>query len=255
MEFRLLGPVEVRGDDGVPLPLGGKRPRALLTLLLLHANEVVSTDRLIDGIWGERPPASAPGALQVHVHALRKALGADRIVTRQPGYLVRVEPDELDVERFARLAASGDADELRQALALWRGPALADVAYEPFAQAEAARLDESRLAALEARISADLDRGQHAALVGELDALVSAHPHRERLQAQRMLALYRSGRQADALAAFREARASLDELGLEPVPRAPLARTPHPRARPGAPPGGVDGPALSRGARPAADRA
>lgn len=218
MEFRLLGPLEVLGDDGVPLPLGGKRPRALLTLLLLQANEAVSTDRLVDGIWGETPPESAPGALQVHVHALRKALGAERILTRSPGYVVRVEPDELDVERFERLAASGEPDALREALALWRGPALADVAYEPFAQAEAARLEESRLAALEARIAADLERGRHATLVGELEALVAADPNREGLQAQRMLALYRAGRQADALAAYREARAALDELGLEPSP-------------------------------------
>ena len=218
MEFRLLGPLEVLGDDGVPLPLGGKRPRALLTLLLLRANEAVSTDRLVDGIWGETPPESAPGALQVHVHALRKALGAERILTRSPGYVVRVEPDELDVERFERLAASGEPDALREALALWRGPALADVAYEPFAQAEAARLEESRLAALEARIAADLERGRHATLVGELEALVAADPNREGLQAQRMLALYRAGRQADALAAYREARAALDELGLEPSP-------------------------------------
>jgi DNA-binding SARP family transcriptional activator len=134
MKFRLLGPLEVIGEDGVPLPLGGKRPRALLTLLLLNPNEVVSTDRLIDGIWGETPPESAPGALQVHVHALRKTLGADRIVTKPPGYCARVETDEIDVERFERLAASGEADALREALTLWRGPALADVAYEPFAQ-------------------------------------------------------------------------------------------------------------------------
>ncbi|MGH3012064.1 MAG: ATP-binding protein [Gaiellaceae bacterium] len=152
------------------------------------------------------------------MHALRKALGADRIVTRAPGYYVHVEPDELDVERFERLAASGEPDALREALALWRGPALADVAYEPFAQAEAARLEESRLAALEARIDADLERGLHATLAGELDALLAGNPHRERLQAQRMLALYRSGRQADALAAYRDARAALDELGLEPSP-------------------------------------
>ena len=127
MEFRLLGPLEVLDDDGVPVPLGGPRPRALLAQLLLQPNAVVSTDRLIDGIWGESPPASAQNALQVHVHALRAALGADRIVTRPPGYLVRVEADELDVERFERLA-EGDADQVREALALWRGPALADLA-------------------------------------------------------------------------------------------------------------------------------
>jgi predicted ATPase/DNA-binding SARP family transcriptional activator len=218
MEFRLLGPLEVLDDDGVPIPLGGRRPRALLAMLLLRPNETVSTDRLIDGIWGESTPASGQGALQVHVHALRRAIGADRILTRSPGYLVRVGVEELDVERFERLAASSDPDELRAALALWRGPALADVAYEPFAQAEAARLDESRLAALEARIAADLEHGRHSALVAEVDGLAAAHPHRERLQAHRILALYRCGRQADALAAYREARDALDELGLEPSP-------------------------------------
>jgi predicted ATPase/DNA-binding SARP family transcriptional activator len=218
VEFRLLGPLEALADDGAPVALGGRRPRAVLALLLLHANEVVSIDRLIDGVWGESPPAKAAGSLQVHVHALRKALGGDRIVTRAPGYVVRVEPDELDVERFERLVASGTPEALREALALWRGPALADIAYEPFAQLEASRLEESRLAALEARIGADLAAGSHAQLVGELDALVASHPHREGLQAQRMLALYRSGRQADALAAYRESRAALDALGLEPSP-------------------------------------
>ena len=217
MEFRLLGPLEVLGDDGMPVALGGPRPRALLAQLLLVPNQAVSTDRLIDGIWGEAPPASAPNALQVHVHALRNALGADRIVTRPPGYLVRVQPDELDVDRFERLAQAG-ADDLREALALWRGPALADLAYEPFAMAAATRLDESRLAVLESRIDLDLTAGRHAEVVGELEALVLAHPHRERLQGQRIVALYRAGRQADALAAYRDARAALDELGLEPSP-------------------------------------
>ena len=123
MEFRLLGPLEVLGDDGAPIPLGGKRPRALLALLLLNANDVVSTDRLVDGVWGDQPPASAQSALQVHVHALRKALGADRIVTQAPGYLVRAEPEELDVDRFERLVKSGSAADLEQALGLWRGTA------------------------------------------------------------------------------------------------------------------------------------
>ncbi len=218
MEFRLLGPLEVLGDDGAPIPLGGKRPRALLTLLLLNANDVVSTDRLVDGVWGDQPPASAQSALQVHVHALRKALGADRIVTQAPGYLVRAEPEELDVGRFERLVKAGSAADLEQALGLWRGTAVAEFADEPFARADAARLEEARLAALEARIDAGLAAGGHTALVSELDALVHAHPHRERLQAQRMLALYRSGRQADALAAYRDARAALDDLGLEPSP-------------------------------------
>ncbi len=216
MEFLVLGPLDARADDGTPIALGGKRPRAILASLLLHPNEAFSTDRLIDAVWGDDPPASALGALQVHVHALRKALGADRIVTRAPGYLVRVEEDELDADRFARLVASGTRDDLAAALALWRGPALADFADEPFARAEATRLDESRLAALEKRIAVELDAGRHVEVVGELEALVAEHPHREHLQAQRMLALYRSGRQADALAAFRDARAALDDLGLEP---------------------------------------
>ena len=213
MEFLLLGPLEVVGDDGAPIPLGGRRRRALLALLLLSPNEAISTDRLIEGIWGESPPPSAGGALQVHVHALRKALGADRVVTRPPGYLVRVEADELDLARFERLLAEGRHAE---ALALWRGPALADIAYEPFAFGEAARLENARLTALEARVEADLEAGRHDALTAELEALAAAHPHRERLQAHRMLALYRSGRQADALAAYRETRATLDELGIEP---------------------------------------
>jgi predicted ATPase/DNA-binding SARP family transcriptional activator len=215
MEFRVLGPLEVLADDGAPVRIGGKRPRALLALLLLHANQPVSTDRLIDGIWGESPPASAAGALQVHVSALRKAIGAERIVTRSPGYLVRVAEGELDADRFEQLVAAGDA---HGALALWRGPALADMAHEEFAQADAGRLEEARIAAIEARIAADLADGRHATLVGELDALVATHPHRERFQEQRILALYRSSRQQDALAAYRAARQALDDLGLEPSP-------------------------------------
>ena len=210
----MLGPLEVhRRRRHAAVALGGPRPRALLAQLLLHPNQAVSTDRLIDAIWGDEPPASAQNALQVHVHTLRSALGADRIVTRAPGYLLRVEDGELDAERFEQLVHDGKPVE---ALALWRGPALADVAFEPFAQAEAARLEERRLAALEARIDADLETGRHTEVAAELEALVAEHPHRERLRAQQMLALYRAGRQADALAAYRDARASLDELGLEP---------------------------------------
>ena len=191
MEFRVLGPLEVLGDDGEPLPLGGRRPRAVLALLLLHRNETVSTERLIDAVWGEDPPASVRGALQVHVHALRKALGPDRIVTRPPGYLVHVDPDELDAARFESLVSEG---RYAEALSLWRGPALADVADEPFASPDAARLDEARLAAVEARLAAELDAGAQDTVAGELEALVAAHPHRERLRAQQMLALYRAGR-------------------------------------------------------------
>ena len=227
MEFRLLGPMEVIGDDGASIPLGGARPRALLAQLLLNANDVVSTDRLIDGIWGEQPPASAASALQVHVHALRRAIGPDRIVTRPPGYVVRVDADELDVDRFARLVADGDP---HGALALWRGQALADLAFEPFAQAEAARLEEARLAALEARIDADLDAGRHGALTGELDALAAAHPHRERLQAQRMprpLPGGPPGRRARRLPrGSRRARRARPRA----VRRAAGARAPDPRA-------------------------
>jgi predicted ATPase/DNA-binding SARP family transcriptional activator len=215
MEFRLLGPVEVLGDGGEPLPIPGTRPRAVFTLLLLHPNEAVSMERLIDAVWGEEPPATARGALQVHVHALRKTLGADRIVTRAPGYLLRVEEGELDTARFEQLASE---QRFRDALALWRGPALADVADEPFARPEAARLDEARLSVLESRIAADLEAGGHDAVAAELEGLVAAHPHRERLRAQQMVALYRSGRQADALGAYRGAREALDEIGLEPSP-------------------------------------
>jgi len=244
MEFRLLGPLEVVDDDGVVLPLGGPRPRALLAQLLLHPNEVVSTDRLIDGTWGETPPASATNALQVHIHSLRSAIGADRIVTRTPGYLLRVEAGELDAERFEQLVRDGKSVE---ALTLWRGPALADLANEPFAQAEAARLGERRVAAIEARIDADLETGRHAEVAAELEALVVEHPHRERLRAQQMLALFRAGRQVDALAAYRDARASLDELGLEPsadlraLEQRILRQDPDLDAPPAAPPRNLDG--------------
>ena len=217
MEFRLLGPLEVVGDDGVPVALGGPRPRALLARLLLEPNRAVSNDRLIDAIWGESPPPSAHNAVQVHVHALRAALGPDRIETRAPGYLLHVHPGELDADRFHELVRRG-GDDLPVALALWRGPALADLADEPFARADAARLDESRLVALEARIDHDLAGADDTAVAAELEALVAAHPHRETLRALLMLALYRAGRQADALAAYRDARAALDELGLEPGP-------------------------------------
>ncbi len=209
----MLGPLEVVADNGAAVPLGGPKPRAVLAALLVEANRTVSVDRLIDAVWGESPPASAQNALQVHIHALRNALGTDRIVTRPPGYLLRVDRGELDIEQFDSLVAAGRPGD---ALALWRGAALADVAHEPFAQAEAARLEERRLAALEARIDADLEKGRHTEVAAELEALVAEHPHRERLRAHQMLALYRAGRQADALAAYRDARAALDELGLEP---------------------------------------
>src|SRR5262245_12807300 len=216
MEFRILGPLEVV-SSGELLPLGGTLQRAVLALLLTRPNEVVSVDRMIDQLWPTDPPRTAANTLQFYLSQLRKLLGHDRIVTRAPGYTLRLEPDELDLERFERLVARGDADSLREALALWRGPALADLAFEPFAQVEIARLHELRLTVLEQRIDADLALGRHAQLVSELEALTHEHPLRERLHGQLMLALYRSGRQADALSAYQEARSTLvDELGIEP---------------------------------------
>ena len=227
MEFRILGPLEVRDGDALLTPPGAGL-RSLLTFLLLHANETVSTDRLLDALWPDGPPPSGAAALQVRVSQLRKAIGAAGrlVVTRPPGYSIEVGRGELDVHRFEELVEQADAAEpanaaslLREALSLWRGPPLADVAYETFAQPAIARLEELRLAALERRIDADLELGRHADLVGELDALVKEHPLRERLRSQQMLALYRSGRQAEALASFQEARTTLvDELGIEPGP-------------------------------------
>jgi predicted ATPase/DNA-binding SARP family transcriptional activator len=228
MQFRILGPLEVVSEDGRTLDLGGRRPRALLAALLLEPNRAVSVDRLLDAVWAGSPPASGAGALQVHVHALRKALGAERVVTRSPGYVVAVRDGELDAENFAALVGAGTAELecgepgraaelLRAALALWRGPALADLAYESFAQGGIAELESDRLAALELRLDADLALGRHSEVVGELEALVPDNPLRERLRAQLMLALYRCGRQADALAAYQEARRALvDELGIDP---------------------------------------
>ena len=224
VEFRILGPLEVV-EEGRPLTLGGPRQRALLAILLTRANEVVSSDRLIDELWGAQPPRTATNALQYHVSRLRKTLGpSEAIVTREPGYLIRVAPDELDLLRFEQLveeARQSPADQaarlLHHALSLWRGPALADLVNEPFAQAEILRLDELRLVALELRIETDLALGRHRELVGELEVLVHEHPLRERPRAQLMLALYRSGRQAEALDLYREGRHVLvDELGIEP---------------------------------------
>jgi DNA-binding SARP family transcriptional activator len=223
MDFRLLGPLEVSEHDRA-LALGGVKQRSLLAILLLQANELVSTDRLIDQLWGAAPPATAAKSIQVYVSRLRKALGEGRLATHTPGYVLRIEPSELDLARFERLAGEARraapetaARKLREALALWRGPALADLAYESFAQVEIGRLEEMRLAVLERRIDADLALGRHAELVGELEALVSRYPLRERLRCQLMLALYRSARQAEALDAYRAARRELsEELGLEP---------------------------------------
>jgi predicted ATPase/DNA-binding SARP family transcriptional activator/Tfp pilus assembly protein PilF len=223
VEFRLLGPLEVE-QEGRVLAVGGRRQRALLAALLLHANTVVSRDRLIDALWGENPPETAANALQVAVHALRKLLGADRIVTRGRGYLLRVEAGELDVERFGALTERARTEPpaeaaatLRGALALWSGPPLSDLGEAPFAAVEAARLEELHLVALEERIAADLALGRHGELVPELEALVAAHPYRERLRREHMLALYRSGRQAEALEVYQQARRTLvEELGIDP---------------------------------------
>jgi len=215
LRFRLLGPLEA-DRDGVPVNLGARKQRAVLALLLLEANRVVSTERLIDELWGDHPPETARSALQVYVAGLRKALGADgaRLRTSAPGYVLDVPAGCTDLDEFARLRAQGRPGE---ALALWRGPALADLDGEPFAAAAAGRLEEQRLGVLEERIDADLALGRHGELVPELEALVAEHPYRERFRAQLMLALYRSGRQADALAAYREARAAfVDDLGIEP---------------------------------------
>jgi DNA-binding SARP family transcriptional activator len=223
VEFRLLGPLEAVEDDR-PLALGGAKQRALLAVLLLNANQAVSSDRLIDELWGESPPATAGKIVQVYVSRLRKQLGEARLLTRRPGYLLRVDPGELDLARFERLVAEAREEDaaaagakLRAALDLWRGPPLADLAYERVAQAETVRLEELRWAALELRIDADLAAGRAAELVGELESLVAAQPLRERLRAQLMLALYRCSRQAEALEAYRRARRDLaDGLGLEP---------------------------------------
>jgi DNA-binding SARP family transcriptional activator/WD40 repeat protein/energy-coupling factor transporter ATP-binding protein EcfA2 len=230
MEFRILGPLEVRAD-GRSVALGGLKPRAILALLLLHPNEPVNAERLLLALWGRDAPPAALKRLHVHVSRLRKALGDGELVALTPaGYRVRVRPDELDAERFEQLAEAGRralaagepenaADLLRQALALWRGPAFADLAFESFAQPEIARLGEQRLAAVEARLDADLACDRNAELVAELRGLVAEHPLRERLHGQLMLALYRAGRQADALEAFHHARRSLvEELGVEPSP-------------------------------------
>jgi DNA-binding SARP family transcriptional activator len=247
MEFRILGPLEVLEGDR-RLALGGSRQRALLAVLLLHANETLSTDALLDELWSQRPPATAAKTVQVHVSRLRKALAVDGrtgpIVTRDHGYRLEANPEQIDARRFERLVAEarGDLDAgeprraaatLEEARALWHGPPLADLAYEPFAQSETARLADLRVAATELHVEARLALGAHAEVVGELEALIAEHPYRERLRGQLMLALYRSDRQAEALQAYQDARRALvDELGIEPgehlreLERAVLAQDP-----------------------------
>jgi DNA-binding SARP family transcriptional activator len=228
IDVRVLGPLEVVGDRG-PVDLGGPRRRSVLAMLALAANSVVSIDRLADALYGDAPPATAVTQVQRQVSDLRKELGA-AIETRAPGYVLRLDPGRLDLDRFERLAADGGAalergdhelarDRLRDALSLWRGGPLEDLAAEPFAAVVIARLEDLRLAALGRRIEAELALGAHHDVVGELEVLVREHPAHEEFAAQMMLALYRCGRQSDALTAFRELRARLvDVYGIEPTP-------------------------------------
>lgn len=236
MEFRLLGPFEVV-DDGSSLPLGGPRQRAVLALLAIHTAEVLSTDRIVEELWPEDPPPSAVRTVQAYVSRLRGCLRARRgpgdpdvLISRGPGYLLDVDPLQVDIILFDHLVdeatgvlAAGDpagANEmLRRALALWRGAALADFVYEPFATLECQRLAERRLEAIGLRIDTDLLAARHALVVAELESLVAEHPMRERFWEQLMVALYRSGRQSDALAVYgRVRRLLVDELGIEPGP-------------------------------------
>ncbi len=225
MEIRLLGPLRlVQGGTVVPLPR--RQQRALLAVLALRAGEIVSTDRLIEDLWGADAPRSALGSLQNAVYSLRKAVGPDVLLTEPPGYRLALEAERVDALRFERLLEEARAAPagtrgalLADALALWRGPALDDLAFEPFAGAEIVRLDGLRLDAEEERLAGELGLGRHDHLVPELESLVTANPLRERLRGQLMLALYRSGRQAEALEVYRAARLALaDELGLDPSP-------------------------------------
>jgi DNA-binding SARP family transcriptional activator len=228
LEFRILGPLEVVGDDG-PIALGGPKQRATLAILLLDANRVVSVERLADGLYSGAAPVTAVTQVQRQISELRKILGASAIETRAPGYVLRLAPEQLDLERFERSAEeanraldAGDPQSatslLEDALELWRGPPLADLPHEHFAQISIERLEEIRLAAVEQRVAADLALGRHGELVGKLEELVAAHPLREHFYGQLMLALYRSGRQAEALEVYRRAREVLvDQFAIEPT--------------------------------------
>ncbi len=228
MEIRVLGPLEIIGADG-PVLLGAGKQRRLLAALAIHAGEGLPSDVLIDAVWGASPPASATKLLQVYVSQLRKALEPPvGIQTRGAGYALELAEESLDATRFERLIGDGRAAALdgnaalavsllRRALALWRGPAYGDFAYEQFARGEAERLEGLRLVALEERIAAELALGRQSDVLPELQNLAAAHPMRERIQAQAMLALYRSGRQTEALDVYAGVRAWLrEELGLEP---------------------------------------
>jgi DNA-binding SARP family transcriptional activator len=223
LDFRLLGPLEVMIDGDV-LALQGQRQRALLALLLLRAGELVPSERLIDELWGENPPKTATTSLHNSISQLRRLLGPEALETRPPGYVLRVDRTAIDVHRFERLLqrARGEpamerAATLREALDLWRGAPLAEFELEPFAQSEIRRLSELRLAALEDRVEADLELGMAAEVIGELEALIEQEPLRERPRGHLMLALYRSGRQAEALSAYQDTRRVLtEELGIDP---------------------------------------
>jgi DNA-binding SARP family transcriptional activator len=230
LEFRILGPLEVVGDGG-PVTLGGPRQRATLAILLLRANRVVSIDRLADDLYAGAPPVTAVTQVQRQISDLRKALGPGAAIeTRAPGYVIHVDPASFDLARFeqaageaARALERGDpaeaADLLRDALALWRGAPLADLAFESFAQIAIGRLEEIRLAAVEQRIEAELALGRHSELIGELTALAAEHPLRESVSGRLMLALYRAGRQADSLSVYRATREALvQQFGIEPTP-------------------------------------
>ena len=225
MEFRILGRLEV-ADGGREAAPRRRKQRALLALLLLRAGEVVTVDEALDALWGVRPPPAARNAVQGHVATLRKLLGRDRIATRESGYTLRLEEDELDLHRFERLLSDArgrpprkQAELLSEALALFRGAPLEDFRYDDFARAEAARIEELRLRALELKIDAELALGRHDDVVPQLERLIAEAPLRERFRAQLMLALYRAGRQAEALEAYQQARTTLvDELGIEPGP-------------------------------------
>ena len=224
MQFRVLGPVEVI-DDGRVVPLNAAKRRALLAMLLLRANEFVTSDRLIEDLWDGAPPATAAKVLQTYVSQLRKALGQETIETGPAGYRLRVDPERLDLFCFRQLVGAAEeesepetvASRLREALALWRGEPLSEFSHHEWARTEAERLEALRLDVLERRIDADLAAGRDRELIDELERLVAADPLRERARGQLMLALYRAGRQADALGAYRAAReASVKGLGLEP---------------------------------------
>jgi DNA-binding SARP family transcriptional activator len=218
IEFRILGPFTVL-DDGKPVSIQGAKERAVLAILLLNTGQVVSADHLIDALWETETPATARNSLHVRIAALRKTLGSARIETKPTGYAVQAQSGELDLQRFEQLILRGRGEDLREALALWSGPPLADFERERWAASAIARLEEMRLLALERLADIDLELGRHAELVGQLEAELVEHPFRERLRAQLMLALYRSGRQADALAAYRAGRAAMvEQLGIEPYP-------------------------------------